>query len=756
MSTSMLLGLFDWIGDFFQAMFDFIPKIIYLFYASLASLLDVLQLFFRKLAGLDVYYIDGEAVGGDLITNFIAGIFNIHFEGADTIDYSPLSTVFWSFVIFGVILCFACTLVAIIKSHYSYDEKAAKGPMQYVYAAGKAIINMVAMPVSVVLGLYVSQALLTALDSLTSVTNGTLTTMYGEALEDNCVSVSTTRSQTDTGNSREQTYIFYDLFGVGSDIFYGSNLTQNNPTPDLEQLATIAATNQTFSGSMFRVAGYNANRARIEGFSDVIVGTYLSGGSGDMTLFENAKISQDNIDYDLFADMVDTAFANNLHLVGMVDLDYGAGSAWVSEKYFTNYLTQKFNCFSKFNVGLIWYFYNLWEFNYIVGFGSVIIAFTIFVNIIMGLITRIFMVLGLFLIAPAIFGISPLDGGKGTKSWIENFLKQVLMAYGAVVGMNIFFLILPYINQIDFFNIPVADYFAQTLIIIVGLITIKAFIGTISGLIGAADANESGAKISEEVGQVAGKAVAMTAGVAVGTAKVAGKLGFGALNVATGGKLKKGVQNVTKKIKNKATGQDKIDEIEKFKTKDRMLKELDGQNKADFNENDFRAAAKAQGLSDEEADNMVNAVKDSSAIGGKLNLASMRDNLAQTVDSKGRLVSRDKDYERQLHRNHWDVDANLNNASRAAQHEQSRRLTRARNVGKAFNSVRGTIGGAFSLANEVVKDDKFTSTFLDKSGIRPKPNFEKETAANTRAANRKLEELDEKLDQLNRRLPPNP
>jgi len=32
MSTSMLLGMFDWIADFFKALFDLIPKIMYLLY----------------------------------------------------------------------------------------------------------------------------------------------------------------------------------------------------------------------------------------------------------------------------------------------------------------------------------------------------------------------------------------------------------------------------------------------------------------------------------------------------------------------------------------------------------------------------------------------------------------------------------------------------------------------------------------------------------------------------------------------------
>ena len=101
MQTSMLLGIFDWIGEFFKSLFNLIPKIMYLLYASIACVIDVLQLFFRKLAGLDVYYVDGEAITGDLVTNFITGILGINAEG---LTYSALSTVFWSMLIFGIII----------------------------------------------------------------------------------------------------------------------------------------------------------------------------------------------------------------------------------------------------------------------------------------------------------------------------------------------------------------------------------------------------------------------------------------------------------------------------------------------------------------------------------------------------------------------------------------------------------------------------------------------------------------------------
>ena len=211
---SMLLGMFDWIGDFFKAMFDLIPKIMYLLYASLACIIDVLQLFFRKLAGLDVFYVVQEGrtvkVAGDLVTSFITGILGINENG---FQYSALSTVFWSMVLFGVIICFISVFIAIIKSHYSYNEESAKGPMPIVYTGIKALVNIAAVPIIVVLGLYLSQAILTALDSMTSITSGNILEMYGkEAVDRFLVETDTARGSADNANilglDGEKTYIY--------------------------------------------------------------------------------------------------------------------------------------------------------------------------------------------------------------------------------------------------------------------------------------------------------------------------------------------------------------------------------------------------------------------------------------------------------------------------------------------------------------------------------------------------------------------
>lgn len=728
MATSMLLGIFDWVGDFFKSLFDLIPKVVYLLYASLACVIDVLQLFFRKLAGLDVYYVDGEAVAGDLVTNFITGILGINPNG---FEYSALSTVFWSFIVFGIIICFASTIVAIVKSHYSYDDKAAKGPMQYVFAAGKAVLNMVAVPIIVVLGLYLSQAILTALDSMTSITSGNVVSMYGDRTELlRQVDTSKTATGLEDSNQKNKTYIYYDIFGFGGAIAYGSNADATWLYADAKELALVGSSNQTFSGSLFKVAAYNANRVRI--------GTPMSAlsGFGEKELFANATIANDA---ELGADMIDTAFACNLHLNYTMDLKYITDSSdsngvWTSFKYFTNFLTQNASAFSKFNVGLVWYYYDLWSFNFIVGFAACLVCATLFINIIMGLIARLFMCIALFLVAPPLFGLAPLDGGKAGGSWRENFMKQVLMAYGAVVGMNIFFLILPYMNEIDFFNIAIADYFAQTLIIIVGLITIKAFIATLSGLVGGADANESGGKIAEDVGAVAGKATKMTVGAAVGVVK-------SPYNIYRGARAAKNKVQETYHGWRENRNQKRADDLQNTTDKDTFINnKLSNMSAANLTKNNVMREAIDSGFSRKEAKQLWKATNESMHHAGWATMTKgqknniLKQNLS-AVDSKYRTT-----------RDRFGTTATLRrgelNAARgrAASHATLRadNHTRYERYRGGLTGLRDLAFTPFSNVNSVMGENKFYSTFKEKS-FWGKADYQKETAENTRNINANLQ-----------------
>ena len=673
-----MLGIFDWIGDFFKSLFDLIPKVMYLLYASLACVLDVFQLLFRKLAGLDVYYIDGQQQTGDIVLGFITGILGIRSDG---FEYSVLSTVFWAFIIFGIIICFVSTVIAIVKSHYSYDDKSAKGPMQYVYTAGKAVINMIAVPIIVILGLLLSQGVLTALDSITSITSGSVVDLYGEGTEQddqgNTISAAKQYLQSIETASGDTTYIYYDIFGFTGGIVYGTLDYDFETGWTLPEIAKIGAANQTFSGSLFRVAAYNANRVRTSKTTNM--SGFLENQIFHNGAFEGEPTSDQSDQVETAAEMVDTAFANSLHLKDGMQLDNTLQGGWSSASYFTNFLCPGVSVFSKFNVGAVWYYYDLWSFNFIVGFGGCIVCVFLFINIILGLISRIFMMLGLFLVAPPLFGLAPLDGGNAGKSWRGKFIGQALMAYGAVVGMNLFFIIMPYINQIDFFNIPIADYFVNILVIIVGFITIKAFISMLSSLIGAEDANKTGEGINKEVGgaiKTAGKlavGAAMVGGRAMGAGlKTVGGIATGIDNM-TGNRISerfdsvadsfgnsrvgqalskagskiKGAAKWTKdkavKLKKRWTGEDLVDDARKgvedlneFRKKDEFLNSLTDQTvgaNGAIDEEAIKVRAKNAGFDDKYINNIVNVAKNAAqgkAAGSKLGLDDLRASLEKS------------------------------------------------------------------------------------------------------------------------------
>ena len=93
----MLGGIWQSFVDFVTGMFALIPQFIYFIYTCCASILDLMQFVVRKLVGLDVYYVNGEATSGDIVYDFISGILGI--DGKNP-NYSVFSTVFWSLVIF--------------------------------------------------------------------------------------------------------------------------------------------------------------------------------------------------------------------------------------------------------------------------------------------------------------------------------------------------------------------------------------------------------------------------------------------------------------------------------------------------------------------------------------------------------------------------------------------------------------------------------------------------------------------------------
>ena len=473
--------------DQFLTIFDIIPKIIYLMYSCLASAADAMQLLVRRLCGLDLYYIDGEEVLlTDPLTEFINGILGI---GNSAGTMQALNTTFWSLAIFGLILLALTSIVALIKAHYKEDV-ASTSPGKILYGAFKSILTFAIVPIVVVIGFQLSGLLLRTLDNITggTVSEETVNGIYGS----------------DHGfkevGERDGTKIYssYDLFGV---------LAQ-------------PATNSPISGQLFRAAAYQSNRFRLgtyttdnvkDGNKDVSLGLLGKGPSYDS--------AEDKNEY--LAYQVDYAFMNSLQIKDdkqienstIMDNANNAGNRIGKSNNFA--VGNKVESFTKYNVFLIWVYYDLWQFNFIIAFAGALSVFMIMVSIIIGLMMRLIKSAAMFLIYPPLLGLAPMDNFKAFQSWANEFIKQILSAFGAIVGINLLFLILPYVQAISFFNQWFLDGIVNVVFLATGLIMVKDFISMVAGFVGGGDVFSTGEGAK---GQVAGTLKKGIVGAATGGA----------------------------------------------------------------------------------------------------------------------------------------------------------------------------------------------------------------------------------------------
>ncbi len=82
---------------------------------------------------------------------------------------------------------------------------------------------------------------------------------------------------------------------------------------------------------------------------------------------------------------------------------------------------------------------------------------------ILNLAKRIYEIFFIFFCMPVSMSTMPLDDGARFKNWREQFLTKIILAYGAVLAVNVFVLLLPLIQQM---SIPGVGGFANAIFVI--------------------------------------------------------------------------------------------------------------------------------------------------------------------------------------------------------------------------------------------------------------------------------------------------
>lgn len=117
-------------------------------------------------------------------------------------------------------------------------------------------------------------------------------------------------------------------------------------------------------------------------------------------------------------------------------------------------------------------YYDLSEMNFFVGIAGGLVILVMFVMSAVMFVQRIFDIILLYIISPASVSTIPLDDGGRFRIWREMLVSKVLSAYGIILSMNIFFLVVPQISQISFFGDAFKDGIVQLLFVIGGAFSI--------------------------------------------------------------------------------------------------------------------------------------------------------------------------------------------------------------------------------------------------------------------------------------------
>ncbi|MBE5739063.1 MAG: hypothetical protein E7354_04995 [Clostridiales bacterium] len=206
---------------------------------------------------------------------------------------------------------------------------------------------------------------------------------------------------------------------------------------------------------------------------------------------------------------------------------------------------------SYFNIAAITQIYDYSKINYLLLiFGGCMVMKTFYYTC-FGMIVRMYQCGMLFIVSPAVIGMTPINEG-GLGKWRSEFMGQAISAYGVVLAVNIFFVLVRVMLSIDFSFEGVTGYFfgagmmeglLKFVIVIGGTISLEKFAKELGSYFGAKDALSQGKEMEQGVKkavQDVGNGIVKAIGTAVQVAMMATGVGGAAVGglKAAGGAMK--------------------------------------------------------------------------------------------------------------------------------------------------------------------------------------------------------------------------
>lgn len=158
------------------------------------------------------------------------------------------------------------------------------------------------------------------------------------------------------------------------------------------------------------------------------------------------------------------------------------GAASERESIETMFLTGELNYN---NLEHVRQYYDIHNISYVIGILGGFVMLVMFAISSITFIQRIFDIILLYIISPVSISTIPLDEGNRFRVWKDMLIAKILGAYGIILVMNLFFLIMPQISDMQFFESNFENSLVDFLFIIGGAFAVTKANLVIAQLCGA-------------------------------------------------------------------------------------------------------------------------------------------------------------------------------------------------------------------------------------------------------------------------------
>lgn len=525
-----LVELFSDIGNFWNMLVTFLQYIFAAFFYAiqigLFYIIDMVQTVFRRIAGLDTYWFkSGTSVdkhNGDIVESLLV---------SDTVW-----TVFVSVLIAAIILLFVFTIIAILKTELN-EKDNAKGPV--IKQALKAIAYFVIVPVVCIFGVTLANIFLRTFDAATS--NKGAVSISGQVF----AAASYNANRVRNGHNLVGDYEDESASGWGRWALTKQRLSYVTYTVSELVYDPVYETDE--DGNVIYQDGNPVQKKDTKGNP---VYEVRKDEEGKPVYQETTKSSIGKTSTQLeIAEFIDNCFIRKVEF----NSTSGAGADIDPSKYVYNKsgymagyavfiadtMDETFEVFDKTNTGLVYYYYDLLSYNWLIGFLASFTIIMLLLNLMIGVIQRIFDLTILFIVSPAFIATMPIDNGSRYNKWRDEFVKRVLGCYGPIIGINLAFTILTLVQRIYIFgpSEPMSGLFnslMQCVFVIVAILCVKDFGKLLNGLIGGQDISDNKAGQARDL-MLRGAAAGAT-GLAMGAKFAADSRKLGQKKQALAGK----------------------------------------------------------------------------------------------------------------------------------------------------------------------------------------------------------------------------